>query len=39
MHRRIFIGEGWGNPSCVQNVVEKFKEDNQKAGKIGRTIS
>jgi hypothetical protein len=31
--------EGWGNPSHVQNVVEKTREDNQKVGKTNRIIS
>jgi hypothetical protein len=30
----IFAIEGWGNPSRIQNVVEKIKEDNRKVGKI-----
>jgi hypothetical protein len=38
-HRGIFAIEGWGNPSCVQSVVEKIRENNQKVGKIGRIIS
>jgi hypothetical protein len=25
--------EGRDSPSCVQNAMEKFGEDNQKAGK------
>jgi hypothetical protein len=31
----MFAIEGWGNPSHIQNVVEKTGEDNQKAQKIG----
>jgi hypothetical protein len=31
--------EGWDNPSHVQSIVEKTKEDNQKVGKTNRTIS
>jgi hypothetical protein len=27
--------EGWGNLSCIQSVVEKIKEDNQKVKNIG----
>jgi hypothetical protein len=26
--------EGWGNPSYVQNVMQKNGEDNQKARKL-----
>jgi hypothetical protein len=29
----------WGSPSCIQNVVRKIGEDNQKVGKIGQVIS
>jgi hypothetical protein len=39
MHRRIPTIEGWGSSSCVQSVVEKTKENNQKVGKIGQTIN
>jgi hypothetical protein len=35
----MFTIEGWGNPSCVQNVVEKIGEDNRKARKITQTIN
>jgi hypothetical protein len=34
MHHMILAIEGWDNPNHVRNVVEKFGEDNQKAGKI-----
>jgi hypothetical protein len=26
--------EGWGNPSHIQSVMEKIREDNQKVEKI-----
>jgi len=28
MHRKILAIKGWGSLSHVQNVVEKFEEDN-----------
>jgi hypothetical protein len=31
--------KGWGNPSQIQNVMQKIWEDNRKVGKIGQTIS
>jgi hypothetical protein len=31
--------EGWGNPSCVQNVLEKIGEDNWNARKISRNVN
>jgi hypothetical protein len=31
--------EGCGSPSHIQSVVKKIREDNQKVGKIGQTIS
>ncbi len=39
MHQGILTIEGWGNPSYVQNIVEKIRENNQKARKIGRVIN
>jgi hypothetical protein len=30
---------GWGSSSCVQSIVEKFRENNQKAEKTNRTIN
>ncbi len=38
-HQRILAIEGCVSPSHVQSVVQKNKEDNQKVGKIGRTIN
>jgi hypothetical protein len=35
----LFTIEGWGNISRIWNVLQKSKEDNQKARKIGRTVS
>jgi hypothetical protein len=35
MHQRILIIEGWGNPSYIQNVVEKLEVTSQKLEKIG----
>jgi hypothetical protein len=26
--------EGWGNPNCLQSVVQKFGEDNRNVEKI-----
>ncbi len=39
MHQGIFAIEEWGNPNYVQNVMEKFGENNQKARKTSWTIS
>ncbi len=33
-HRGKFTIEGCGNPSYVQNAMQKIGEDNQKVGKI-----
>ncbi len=33
MHQGIFVIEEWGSPNCVQNVMEKTGENNQKARK------
>jgi hypothetical protein len=30
---------GWGSPSHVRNVVQKTRENNQKAGKTNQTIN
>ncbi len=38
-HQRMPAIEGWGGPSRVQNVVQKTKEDHQKARKTGRVVS
>jgi hypothetical protein len=38
-HQRIPTIEGRGNPSCVRTIVEKTREDNRKARKIGLVIS
>jgi hypothetical protein len=38
-HWRIFAINGWVNPSHVQNVVEKFGENNQKDGKINWIVN
>jgi hypothetical protein len=38
-HQRISTIEECGSPSCIWNVVEKIKEDNWKAKKIGQIIS
>jgi hypothetical protein len=38
-HQKMPAIERWDNPSCVQNVMQKTKEDNQKVGKIGRIIN
>ncbi len=35
MHQGTHVIEGWGNPSCIQNVVEKTKEVNRRLAKIG----
>jgi hypothetical protein len=35
----ILAIKGWGNPSHVQNVVQKTEEDNQKARKTSQIIS
>jgi hypothetical protein len=32
-HQRGFAIEGCGNPSCVLNVMEKIRENNQNVGK------
>jgi hypothetical protein len=29
----------WGNPNCIQNVVEKIRKINQEIGKINRVIN
>jgi hypothetical protein len=34
-HQGILAIEGWGSPYCIQNVVEKTKEINQKPRNIG----
>jgi hypothetical protein len=39
MHQRILAIEGCGSPNCVQDTMEKTKEDNWKARKIGQIIS
>jgi hypothetical protein len=39
MHRRIHAIEGWGNPSCIRNIVEKTEKTNQKFRKISRIIN
>jgi hypothetical protein len=39
MHQRIPAIEGWGNPYHILNVVNKTRENNQKAEKINRTLS
>jgi hypothetical protein len=31
--------EGWGNPSHVQSVVEKTRENNRRARKTNQTIN
>jgi len=38
-HQKIPAIEGCGSLSCVQNVVEKYGEDNQEARKVGRAIN
>jgi hypothetical protein len=38
-HQGMPTIEGWGSPSCVWSVVEKSREDNQKARKIGWVVS
>jgi hypothetical protein len=38
-HQRRPKIEGWGSPSHVQSAMEKTMENNQKAGKISRTIN
>jgi hypothetical protein len=38
-HQGIPTIEGWGSSSYVQNVIEKSKENNHKARKIGQTIN
>jgi hypothetical protein len=35
----ILAIKGWGNPSHVQNVVQKTREDNQKAKKTNQIIN
>jgi hypothetical protein len=37
--KNILTIEGCDNPSCVQSVVEKNGENNQKVGKIGQVVS
>jgi hypothetical protein len=39
MHWKKPTIEGWGNSSCVQSVVEKTKEVNQKVWNIGWIVS
>jgi hypothetical protein len=39
MHRRILAIKGWGSLSHVQNVMEKFEENNWKTGKINQDVS
>jgi hypothetical protein len=38
-HWGMLTIEGWDSPSRVWNVMQKTREDNQKDGKIDRTIS
>ncbi len=38
-HQGMPTIEGWGSPSCIQNVVWKIGEDNRKVGKTGQVIS
>jgi hypothetical protein len=38
-HQGMPTIEGWGSPSCIQSVVQKTEETNQKAGKINRIVS
>jgi hypothetical protein len=35
----MLIIEGWGSPSCVQSVMKKTREDNQKVGEIGQIVN
>jgi hypothetical protein len=37
-HQETPLIEGWGCTSHVRNAKEKNRENNQKVGKIGRTI-
>ncbi len=39
MHQKILTIEGCGSPSHIQSIMEKIKENNQKARKIGRGVS
>jgi hypothetical protein len=39
MHQKIPTIERCGSPSCVQSVVEKNGENNQKPRKIGQILS
>jgi hypothetical protein len=38
-HRRIPAIEGWGNSNHYLYVVNKTRENNQKAGKINQTLN
>jgi hypothetical protein len=33
MHQGILAIEGWGSPSCVQNVMEKIGKKIERLGK------
>ncbi len=35
----MFAIEGWGCPSHIRSVMQKFGENNQKVGKISRVVS
>ncbi len=39
MHQRIPIIERWGSLSHIRNIMEKIKEANQKARKIGQIVN
>ncbi len=39
MHQKILTIEGFGSSIHIQSIMEKIKEDNQKARKIGQDVS
>jgi hypothetical protein len=39
MRKGIPTIEGWGNPSCIQSIVEETGETKRKLVKIGQIIS
>jgi hypothetical protein len=35
----MHVIEGWGNPSRIQNVMQKIGENNQKIGKTSPVVN
>ncbi len=38
-HRGMPVIDGWGNPSCVRNAMQKNGEDNRKVEKTNQIVS